>query len=145
MVCCGHSSCYEFSVPFSRRRCACFLRFKPHGCFLWLCNCTDFCSSVLRRLHNDILLLVILSLLVLLCSNFLCLDAFMLISILIDCSFHSYCPCLHCFSHHYSVACFASIAVVVVPFWIPGTELKATCLSSAIGRVETSVSHRRSH
>ena len=113
MVCCGHSSCYEFSVPFSRRRCACFLRFKPHGCFLWLCNCTDFCSSVLRRLHNDILLLVILSLLVLLCSNFLCLDAFMLISILIDCSFHSYCPCLHCFSHHYSVACFASIVVVV--------------------------------
>ena len=37
----------------------------------------------------------------------------MLISILIDCSFHSYCPCLHCFSHHYSVACFASIVVVV--------------------------------
>ena len=31
------------------------------------------------------------------------------------------------------------------PFWIPGTGIKVVCLTPAIGRVETSVSHRRSH
>lgn len=65
-----------------------------------------------------------LSLLVLHCSNFLFLDAFMLISILIDCSFHSCCPCLHCFSHHYSVACSASIVVVVPEFGYQALESK---------------------
>jgi hypothetical protein len=66
-----------------------FLGFNSHGYFLWLCNCTGFHSFVLCCLPNDILLLVILS----------------LFSILIDCSFHSCCPCAHCFSHHCSVAC----------------------------------------
>jgi hypothetical protein len=72
------------------------------------------------------------------------LVAFMLISILIDCSFHSCCPCVHCFSHRYSVACFASI-VVVVPILDTRHWIQSCCLIPAIGRVETSVSHRRSH
>ena len=114
--CCGHSSFYEFSVPFPRRRGACLPGFNPHGYSLQLCKCTDFYSFVLCRFPNDILLLVILSLFSLLCSNFLLLVAFTSISILIDCSFHSCCPCAHCSSHHYSVACSASIVVVVPEF-----------------------------
>jgi hypothetical protein len=72
------------------------------------------------------------------------LIAFVLISILIDCSFHSCCPCAHCFSHHYSAACSASI-VVVVPSLDTRHWIQSVCLNTAIGRVETSVSHRRSH
>jgi hypothetical protein len=66
------------------------------------------------------------------------LVAFMLISILIECSFHSCCPCVHCFSHRYSVACFASI-VVVVPILDTRHWIQSCCLIPAIGRVETSV------
>jgi hypothetical protein len=54
--------------------------------YLWLCNCADLCSSVLCCDFNGTLLLVILSLFSLHCSNFIFLVAVMLISILIDCS-----------------------------------------------------------
>ena len=115
--CCGHSSFYEFSVGFPRRRGACLLGFNSHGYSLQLCNCTDFCtdfcSFVLCRLPNDILLLVNTAIVCTTSFKLSFLVAFMSISILIDCSFHSCCPCAHCFSHHYSVACSASIVVVV--------------------------------
>jgi hypothetical protein len=92
-----------------------------------------------------ILLLVILSLFSLLCSNFLFLVAFVLISTLIDCSFHS-------------CAAYVRIATVTVivtlallqllsSFPILDTRhwIQSCCLIPAVGRVETSVSHRRSH
>jgi hypothetical protein len=151
-------SCQHPSNAFQQRRpCgACFfLGFNSHGRLL-LASCgsvivQNFFVALFsaRRLPsqvpNDILLLVILSLFSLLCcSNFILLAVFVLISILIDCSFHSCCcPCAHCFSRQYSAACSASIVVVVPEFgyqdWI-----QSCCLIPAIGRVETSVSHRRS-
>ena len=100
-----------------------------------VCVCTNFCSlfSAVIQCSPLFTALFKLSLLV----------AFMLISILINCSFI---PAAHvCIaSVTIIVTCSASI-VVVVPIWIPGTGLKVVFLIPAIGRVETSVSHRCSH
>ena len=103
----GHSSFYELSVPFQWRPWCLLLGFNSHGYFLLICTCTGFCCSVLCGLLNDSLLLVITVIVRTALFKLSLLVAFLLISILIDCSFQSCCPCSHCFSHRYSaMLCF---------------------------------------
>ena len=110
--------------PSNGGRSACFLGLIRTVTSCGLCNCTDFCRSVLCCLPNDILLLVNLSLCLTALFKLSFLVAFVLISIQINCSFHSCCPCAHCFSHHYSVACSASIVGVVPEFGYQALDSK---------------------